>query len=206
MNSTGDWKMKNARKTSLSLVLGMVFATGCTSIQDNSALEGLTGSDDVTTNPYVSAYIEYPGPQKKWAGPSSLSMKIDAKGEGYSKVEVYPEYFQSLMKTTAEATAAARGPASEANREKASAALTKQQVQTESAMTTEAARAQFAFLAEAMKTQHAAFEGCMYPVRARLIRANGEVLEKYGCRGQNGWPRVASEIVSESLIRNSRDS
>ena len=41
-----------------------------------------------------------------------------------------------------------------------------------------------------------AFKGCLYPVRARLIRADGSVVEKQGCRSQLGWTRVASETVS----------
>jgi len=39
-------------------------------------------------------------------------------------------------------------------------------------------------------------KGCLSPVKVKLVRINGVVEEHQGCRGQLGWPRVASETLS----------
>jgi hypothetical protein len=39
----------------------------------------------------------------------------------------------------------------------------------------------------------------MFPVRVRLIRSDGTLIERQGCRGQAGWPRVASEVVNHFI-------
>ena len=39
----------------------------------------------------------------------------------------------------------------------------------------------------------------MYPVRLRLVRANGGLVDKMGCRSDVGWPRAVSEAVSAFL-------
>ncbi len=38
---------------------------------------------------------------------------------------------------------------------------------------------------------------CTSPVRVRLVRADGALISKQGCRGQSGWPRVASDLTAQ---------
>jgi hypothetical protein len=63
------------------------------------------------------------------------------------------------------------------------------------------ARDQVARLAEAIRDDDSPFSGCLNPVRVRLIRTDGILLERQGCRGQEGWPKVASEVASHFLGR-----
>ena len=50
-----------------------------------------------------------------------------------------------------------------------------------------------AYLAESISTDKTPFFGCLSPVRARLIRSDGSLVEKFGCRSFQGWASVASQ-------------
>ena len=63
----------------------------------------------------------------------------------------------------------------------------------------ETARDQLAHLATSLQGAEQNFRGCLSPVRVRLVRADGALLEKQGCRGQNGWSRIASESVNSFI-------
>lgn len=61
------------------------------------------------------------------------------------------------------------------------------------------AREKLQALAQSLATDTPDFSGCLYPVRVRLVREDGSILEKAGCRGQKGWPRLASQTLAEIL-------
>jgi hypothetical protein len=61
------------------------------------------------------------------------------------------------------------------------------------------ARADLRSLGSTMAQAPSAFTGCLYPIRARLIRSDGSVLERQGCRDNSGWPVVVSRMVSNAL-------
>jgi hypothetical protein len=62
-------------------------------------------------------------------------------------------------------------------------------------MTGDQAREKLSNLATAMAEDSSTYQGCMYPIRVRLIRADGSVLDKEGCREQSKWSKTASETV-----------
>jgi hypothetical protein len=61
------------------------------------------------------------------------------------------------------------------------------------------ARAELGDLGQSMLETGLPFAGCLYPVRARLVRADGSVLEQQGCRGNSGWPVAAGRVISSAL-------
>jgi hypothetical protein len=66
-------------------------------------------------------------------------------------------------------------------------------------MSAENARELLANLAVSLQGAEGAFRGCLSPVRVRLIRADGILVEKQGCRGQNGWSHIASQSADRFL-------
>jgi hypothetical protein len=63
-------------------------------------------------------------------------------------------------------------------------------------LSVDAARESLAKLNTALQAKESPFHGCLSPVRVKLIRSDGVLVERQGCRGQPGWPRVASEIAN----------
>ncbi|HUP56584.1 MAG TPA: hypothetical protein VM598_03970 [Bdellovibrionota bacterium] len=61
------------------------------------------------------------------------------------------------------------------------------------------ARSEIEDLARAIEAPAPAFSACLYPIRARLVRADGSIVDREGCRGNQGWPSAVSRSVS-SLI------
>ena len=64
-----------------------------------------------------------------------------------------------------------------------------------------AASSDYAFAEKALLAIQGAdqpFSGCLNPVRVRLVRQDGALTEKQGCRGF-GWTRTASEKVNTFL-------
>src|SRR4051812_12834748 len=49
---------------------------------------GLTGSDSSESRPFVEGYVEYPGPQSKWAGPASFIVHVEAKEGDRARIEI----------------------------------------------------------------------------------------------------------------------
>jgi hypothetical protein len=71
--------------------------------------------------------------------------------------------------------------------------------------TGQVARERLNYLAESILNEKTTVMGCLYPVRARLVRADGSVVEKFGCRSLQGWPSIASRTVSEMFTIALRD-
>jgi hypothetical protein len=140
--------------------------TGCMTGEDKVTLDGIAGS---STQPYVEAFIEYRGPQERWSGPTAWTLQVVAKDNGPPEITVPLAWRQEENST-------ARKPAAQT-------------------VTAEEARVKIGALAATINEPDTGFSGCMYPIHARLIRADGKVLDKQGCRGQSHWDQAASGLV-----------
>lgn len=172
-----------------SLTLIALFAVGCMTSSPHNTLEIMEGEIankmgikviPVAPSPFVEAFIEFAGPHERWMGPQPMVLNIVAAAgpnndqPEFAQVGVFPE----------------SGPENAA--EGRSIASTK-------GVPLKVAREVLDNLAKSMSEETAEFSGCLYPVRVRLVRADGSLLEKAGCRGQKGWPRIASQSLSSIL-------
>ena len=144
--------------------------TGCMTGQDKTTLDLIAGS----TMPYTEAYIEYRGPPDRWAGPANWILHVSSKDAQNPEITV-PDAWKAADTVTA------RKPASQTT-------------------TSEESRAKIGALASAMEEEDSGYQGCLYPIHVRLIRADGFVLDKQGCRGQSHWAKAASETVDYFMI------
>jgi hypothetical protein len=177
---------------------------GCHSIQTLTTLEGPKGPNN-SSQPYVEAYVEYPGPQSKWAGPASYILHVTAKDAGLAQITMTPELMEverpKADRHDDEVTSTTRAPAASAAMDPAASASVAPPASVTPGpafrnMTSDEARAQLAYMANALQGAQAPFRGCMSPVRVRMVRSNGGILEKQGCRSELGWSRAVSETVS----------
>jgi hypothetical protein len=168
--------MKN-RIPLVACVFALASAPGCLSMQSQGPLDEIQGAVK-NASPWVEGWIEYPGPKEKWAGPTTFVLHVRAKDAAEAQISVSP----ALFRPSDDVTTSARAPAS-----------------ARKGLSGDAAREYLSHVAVALQGADAAFRGCLSPVRVRLLRADGTLLEKSGCRGQNGWSRSASESVNYFL-------
>jgi len=152
-------------------------ASSCLGPQSQMTLDEIQGS--VGSQPFVEAYIEYGSPQEKWAAPSAFMLHINAKDTGTAKLTLTPQIFGQAKP---EATLQTRAPASI----------------SQAGMSSNIARDHLNELGVAIQGADQPFSGCLNPVRVRLVRQDGALTEKQGCRGF-GWTRTASEKVNTFL-------
>jgi hypothetical protein len=69
-------------------------------------------------------------------------------------------------------------------------------------MSGEAAREELGKLMTALTGGEHSFRGCLSPVRVRVIRADGAVTERHGCRGSRGWSKAVSESVDHFIHKS----
>ena len=150
---------------SLALLAFSAAFSGCLSMESQGTLDAISGN---LQQPFVEAFIEYPGPASKYSGPSNFILHIVAKDAGNAQIAVSPALFNKTERKRSLASAAATG---------------------------EATRTRLSQLASALGAGDQIFHGCLYPVRVRLIRADQSLLEKVACRNATGWSRAASEAV-----------
>ncbi|MGZ3698225.1 MAG: hypothetical protein ACXWPM_09870 [Bdellovibrionota bacterium] len=151
----------------------------------SSCLEDVDSSNPEGSGNFTDAYVEYPGPQDKWMGPANFVMHISTREIPASDGAAREPASESTLKAAISVT-----PKIFTNRKPASAAA---------GVGMQLARDEVSRLATAMQEGDKPFSGCLSPVRVRLVRSDGTLLEKQGCRGQAGWPRVASEVVARLL-------
>ncbi len=152
---------------------------GCVNIQNHPAVEALQGA---LGQLYVETYIQYAGPQEKWSGPGQLIVHVNAREAGNAQISVTPPSFQA--------------PAEPDKPAEPGTTVQQRTLASAKALTSEQARDQLAHLATEMQGADTPFYGCLYPVRVRLVRADGALLEKQGCRGQGGWTKAASDTTA----------
>ncbi|MCM2277468.1 MAG: hypothetical protein NDJ89_05280 [Oligoflexia bacterium] len=154
----------------------VAFAIGCTSLQNQNPIENALQSLKGTTGkPYVEAYIEYTGPADKWAGPATFLMHVVAKDSGPAVISIVPPLFGDAMLSETTRAPASADPKTSSG---------------------DAARERLTRLAGELQGDEPSFRGCLSPVRVRLLRSDGALLEKQGCRGTQGWPKAVSDTVS----------
>jgi hypothetical protein len=132
---------------------------------------------------FVEGFIEFTGPQRRWSGPATLTVQVSAREPGPPQVRVTPELPVTIgpQPLNPAPTARTRGLASATG------------------LTAEQARDRLARLAAALATGETSFAGCDAPVRVRLVRQDGAIVEQQGCRGLSGWPREAGDLVATLL-------
>lgn len=139
--------------------------------------------------PYVEAYIEYPGPREKWVGPSSFMVQVNAKGTGNVEIATSP------LLPIGTIVGAKKHPGRViAKKEKEKEKVEK--ANTVPVLLKDDARESLGKFAAVLGEETPRFKACLYPIRVRLIRADGAIIEKQGCRADKGWPRAASELVN----------
>lgn len=195
------------RKSDLkSLAAGMACIAaggwGCLSMQSQSTLDGASATNNTqSSQPYVEAYVEYPGPQQKWAGPSSFTLHVAAKDDGAAIITMTPEMLTGDAPEQTGPSVTQRVPAASGLSNTIAA---HPQIRAAN-MTGIQAREHLAHLVVALQGTQAPFRGCMSPVRVRMVRADGAILERQGCRSELGWSRAVSEMVStfiEASVRS----
>lgn len=141
----------------------------------SSGKPAATATKAAQESPFVEATIEYIGPPRKWAGYETLSIHLSASGAQNAQVTVVPDLMLAQQ----------RMPASLVSPQATSAHVSPDLLRT-----------QLAELGKAVQQPEPEFSECMYPVRVRLVRADGTVLQKEGCRSPKGWPALVSQSAS----------
>lgn len=175
---------------SLGVFSWLLAGAGCMSTQNQSQL-GKNSGQTVSNSPFVEAYIEYASPQAKWVGPSSFILHITAKDGDQATVQTVPQLFVKAAPSAK--IVHERTPASEGKTEASALKM----------IPASFAREQIAQLAKkAQDGPDPEFKGCTSPLRLRLIRADGGLVEKVGCRGLAGWSKESSDTVARVLAKS----
>lgn len=176
-------------RTAMTVALVASGLAGCMAAR--STLEAIEGELDFAKGgPVVEAFIEYTGPHSKWAGPQSFLLHLSARdsaeesGKGATLV-ISPAIFAEVEKAAGNRRGAARAPAS-------------------TGMSVEVARSRLADLSNALQGDEEdspshEFRGCLYPLRVKLVRQDGAILEKHGCRAREGWSMSVSQFASDLI-------
>jgi hypothetical protein len=153
----------------------LVFLSGCFgSNQETTNSDGSSFADD-PSKPFTDVYIEFLGPHQKWAGPQSFTIHVNAVGSAKAKVTLTTGVFKGGNHSSKNIQATSYG------------------------LSTEAVREEMARLSAALQANETSVRGCLSPVRVRLIRVDGALITRQGCRGQGGWVHVASEIANHFI-------
>ncbi|MBU6375713.1 MAG: hypothetical protein KGQ59_06940 [Bdellovibrionales bacterium] len=160
----------------------------------NHVVEAIEGIQ-VNTSPVVEAFIQYPGPDAKWAGPVLWTIHVAAFEGVEPTFEVSPAL--PKMRSTTAPELVGRVPAS---------ALGMAQGRTIPVVTTESRvwnhqqiRERLQNLSELMLSSADEKEACASSVKVRMTRADGSVIEKQACRGSQQWTQTASELAAEFM-------
>ena len=138
-------------------------------------------------SPVVEAYMEYVGPPERWAGPQTLVVHLTARDPELRAAHGLPADRGAgrAARAALEQRPGRPAPARARWREPISYGL---------------ARDSLTQLAASLKeSADPAFAGCLYPLRLKLVRANGTVTERNGCRNLEGWPVVLSQVTHQVL-------
>lgn len=183
----------------------LLVTSSCSSIQDE--IQGRApASAAATAESFVEAFIEYAGPSERWAGPEPLMVQFSARDgdQAYSLVS-QPTWKSPAVHIQA---GAGRAPASKQGVEHDNSAVVtghdpvaQQVIEGEGthrkSWSADELRVRLAQLAESVEESKIEYPGgCLYPVRIRLLRADGGVVEKAGCRSSRGWVKDASALVA----------
>jgi hypothetical protein len=124
---------------------------------------------------FVEAYLEFVGPPDRWAGPRTLTLHLLARESEDAQAILTPNPVKAFLPSTGEIKPSAN-PISGI-----------------------VARTELDELGRAVLEQAVPFSGCLYPVRVKLIREDGSLVEREGCRANHGWPVAISHAVSDMI-------
>ncbi|OFZ83138.1 MAG: hypothetical protein A2583_12945 [Bdellovibrionales bacterium RIFOXYD1_FULL_53_11] len=172
--------MRRLIVVSRTAVLAAFFAVFASCAGTNSTLDII--QDEIMGQPYVEAFIEFAGPQARWSGPAAVTVHVVARDGAAAQINVVPPMFKDQLDIKNPELAKSRSLAS-----------------TRQMPGIDAAREQLAGLFMAMNGMEKDFTGCAFPVRVRLIKADGSVFEKHGCRSHASWTAAASATVNNLL-------
>jgi hypothetical protein len=148
----------------------------------------------------VEAFVEYAAPAEKWHGPEPLMAQFSARDpeKSFSLVST-PEWRSEGAPAPTAVHGEGRAPAQHSPSDIAAAAL-EGEGSVRKIWKSDELRTRLAAFAEAISDPNAPLaSGCLYPVRVRLLKADGSVLEKAGCRTSKGWPKLASALVADAF-------
>jgi len=186
MNTNQPAKSSFIRIAIAIVILTLIIAlSSCARI--NAGLLKMDELSPAQASTFVEAYLEYVGPPDRWAGPRTLTLHLLAHDAEQASAILTPN------PVTPKSAAGGDTPSAAAN-SGASGHLPVAQL---------VARAELDELGRAVLEQAIPFAGCLYPIRVKLIRADGSLLEREGCRGNHGWPVAVSRTVSD-MIRIAR--
>ena len=164
--------------TALSIAGSMAGLGGCLGQYNPTAYDDV--SKQVGGAPVVEAFIEYGGPQEKWAGPAPFILHIDAREAAPAQVAMTPNVFQEVDFAPV-IRGGGRMPASTAD------------------LSAEGVRERLGAFRETLNEDPGPFQGCMSPLRVRLVSSSGAIVERQGCRGTQGWAKSASQLVADFM-------
>lgn len=141
--------------------------------------------------PVVEAYLEFVGPPERWAGPQTLTVHLTARDGDFARLAVTPPLpAEGARVNSREPQGAFVGS---------------------NLIAPAAVRESLAELAAAVRSQpdqDQTFSGCLFPLRLKLIQADGVVTEKDGCRTLTGWPlafaRATDRVLTVSVAESNR--
>ncbi len=161
-----------------SVVTVLVSLSACVGAQNPASQEMLEQGFA-----YVEAFIEFAGPEARWAGPQSFILHVDARDGTRAKIELTPSPFRKAVQRKAPTDGS----------------IVERTLASAGQGPSDTVRDRLADLAAMLDSPDRSFRGCLSPVRVRLIRSDGAVTERQGCRSQISWTRTASRIFSDFL-------
>ncbi len=163
--------IRRSFQLSLVTIIGLLI-NSCSSSRNSPALEVVSGDPK---NPAVEAWIEYPGPDARWSGPSGFFVHVNLSASN--------EAAQITWTSEAQLFADSGRPVP---REVAQEAIDS-----------------LADAMDAKPVPEP--DTCSSMVRVRIVRVDQSIQEKKGCRSPIGWQRIASEVVSDLLTARTAD-
>ncbi len=160
----------------------------------STVVEALEGVQN--TSPFVEAYVQYIGPDARWAGPALWMLHVTARDGGSPSVELSPALPAVKIPVTAPELAV-RAPASALGM--VQMPTPPEQAPARKVYSTEEVRERLLGLAGAIQAADAETQACSTVVRVRLTRADGSVLERQGCRASPYWSQMVSEFAAEYM-------
>ena len=181
------------------VLASLTILSACSSVQDEiERAPASAGSVETGRGgPYIEAFIEYAGPSERWGGPEPLVVQFSAResGRAFSLLST-----PAWAKSGATADAHARAPASAHGDDPVAHPAVDGEGTVWKAWKPEVLKERLSALADAVESTKAPSQaGCLYPVRVRLLRGDGGVVEKGGCRSSRGWVKAASALVADAF-------
>lgn len=179
-----------------TLLIGAAGCVGANNASLSTVVDALEGAAP-HASPVVEAYVQYLGPDARWAGPALWSLHVSAKDGTLPVIELVPA-ISGARAPIAAPEVLGRAPASALGLTRipgqAIQAAIQQSIKPPSL---DQVRDRLAHLAGIIQAGDASTEACSMAVRVRLTRADGSVIEKQGCRASTNWSQLVSEISAE---------